>query len=651
MSENGDPTGEPRPAYGARRVGHLLTLLARAIVNALQPVRLLADRLYRAVLRLLVVLVKGMRYISVTLERAWSAVRSFFRRSWRFLAFLPVKRQRSRDASARGRLAASRFYPGDSSAEKSPPQNDRHRRFDVRSWFDRLSSERASKRFRRLSSFLVKEILEVVQQPRLVVTMILGPFLILLIFGVGFTGKQGPAPAIVVVPPDAEFPLDIKEQLVRYKGFMPIHSVAESREEALAYLQDGTVEIVAVLPSNSQHAVLSGQQAVIDIYVDEYDPLRTQWLNYVAGFAADDLNRQLLSMALDQGRETLSSLQGVSTGLLDRLVEVGATVEAGDIEQAKEHLDEALVILDDEAERLDPALHDLVAMQAAVEAFRTAGRRPDELFVSLAQVRGRAADLRELLNDPELETRAVLNQIRQMRETLTQVQEMADLLAAIPDEVLVAPVATQVMNTSLSEPAHLSFYTPAVLALLLQHMAMTFGSLTMVRERLLGADELFRISPIAPWEILTGKFLGYTLLTAVIGAVLSGLLVLFIKVPLLGNVFLFVLTLVLMATASLGWGIFVSLFSRTQSQAVQFSLLLLITSVFFGGFFLALSSLHDKVRSVSYALPVTYGVKALREIMLAGRGPGADTLLPLAGMSVGFYLISILVYTWQNKRA
>ena len=629
MSEKDDPTGEPRPTYGARRVGHLLTLLARAIVNALQPVRLLADRLYRAVLRLLVVLVKGMRYISVTLERAWSAVRSFFRRSWRFLAHpLLLRREARADRSRR-----------------------RPWRFDVRSWFDRLSSERASKRFRRLSSFLVKEILEVVQQPRLVVTMILGPFLILLIFGVGFTGKQGPAPAIVVVPPDAEFPLDIKEQLVRYKGFMPIHSVAESREEALAYLQDGTVEIVAVLPSNSQHAVLSGQQAVIDIYVDEYDPLRTQWLNYVAGFAADDLNRQLLSMALDQGRETLSSLQGVSTGLLDRLVEVGVTIEAGDVEQAKEHLDEALVILDDETERLDPALHDLVAMQAAVEAFRTAGRRPDELFVSLAQVRGRAADLRELLNDPELETRAVLNQIRQMRETLTQVQEMADLLAAIPDEVLVAPVATQVMNTSLSEPAHLSFYTPAVLALLLQHMAMTFGSLTMVRERLLGADELFRISPIAPWEILTGKFLGYTLLTAVIGAVLSGLLVLFIKVPLLGNVFLFVLTLVLMATASLGWGIFVSLFSRTQSQAVQFSLLLLITSVFFGGFFLALSSLHDTVRSVSYALPVTYGVKALREIMLAGRGPGAGTLLPLAGMSVGFYLVSILVYTWQNKRA
>ena len=80
-------------------------------------------------------------------------------------------------------------------------------------------------------------------------------------------------------------------------------------------------------------------------------------------------------------------------------------------------------------------------------------------------------------------------------------------------------------------------------------------------------------------------------------------------------------------------------------------MLLLIASVFFGGFFLALSSMLRAVRVVSYALPVTYGVKALREIMLAGRGPGVDTLLPLAGMSVGFFLASVLVYAWQNKRS
>jgi ABC-2 type transport system permease protein len=531
------------------------------------------------------------------------------------------------------------------------------RRAQVDDWVDeppflaQVSSEYFSKNLRRLQSFLVKEVLDVVQQPRLVITLVLGPFLILLIFGLGFTGKQGPATTAIVLPPDAEFPLDLEEQLNRYQSFMPIRDIVDSREEALKLLEEREVEIVAVLPANANRTVLSGQQAVIDIHVDEYDPVRTQWLNYVAGFAAEDLNQQLLSMALDQGRTMLSGLQSMSTGLLDRLLEIGDNIEAGRVEEAKDQLDETLTTLDDEMERLEPSLRDLLNTPAASESMRAADRDPFEVIVLLARVRGQGDELRELLEDPELETNRVFSQLRTMRDTVQEVQDLSELLSTIPDQVLVSPVATQVLNASPSEPVHVNFYAPAVLALLLQHMAITFGSLTIVRERLLGAEELFRIAPISPWEILTGKFAGYTLFTVIIGIVLSVLLVLAIKIPMLGSVFWFGLSMILMTTASLGWGVFVSLFSSRQSQAVQFSMLLLIASVFFGGFFLALSSMLSSIRVVSYMLPVTYGVKALREIMLAGRGPGADTLLPLAGMSLGFYVVSVLIYTWQNKRS
>jgi ABC-2 type transport system permease protein len=122
------------------------------------------------------------------------------------------------------------------------------------------------------------------------------------------------------------------------------------------------------------------------------------------------------------------------------------------------------------------------------------------------------------------------------------------------------------------------------------------------------------------------------------------------RVPLLGSVLYLILVLILVAVAGLGWGLFVSVLSRRESQAVQFSMLILLASVFFGGFFLPLSGLLPAVHFVSYALPVTYGVQALREIMLAGRVPGADLLLPLVGMSVGFYAVCVLIYSWQHKR-
>jgi ABC-2 type transport system permease protein len=158
------------------------------------------------------------------------------------------------------------------------------------------------------------------------------------------------------------------------------------------------------------------------------------------------------------------------------------------------------------------------------------------------------------------------------------------------------------------------------------------------------------VAPIAPWEILTGKYAGYALLTVDVGLVLGVLLVLALGVPLLGSVLQFVLTLVLVTFAGLGWGFLVSLISQRESQAVQFSMMILIASVFFGGFFIDLSGLRSQVHFVSHALPVTYGVQALREIMLAGRDPTTAMLLPLAVMSAGLYVANVLIYTRQHKR-
>ena len=56
--------------------------------------------------------------------------------------------------------------------------------------------------------------------------------------------------------------------------------------------------------------------------------------------------------------------------------------------------------------------------------------------------------------------------------------------------------------------------------LLLQHIAVSLASLSMVRDRLLGAMELYRVAPVRPLEIILGKSLSYGLLLGVVGAAL-----------------------------------------------------------------------------------------------------------------------------------
>jgi ABC-2 type transport system permease protein len=507
-----------------------------------------------------------------------------------------------------------------------------------------------SKRALRLLSFLVKEVLDVLQQPRLVITLIVGPFVILLVFGLGFVGKQGPVSAVVVVPSGAELPFDLEEQVARYADFLPIRGFVESREEAVAWLESERVEMAVLLPTTPVKTFLEGGQIVIEVLTHEYDPIRDQWLSYVSGFMATDLNEQLLSDAVKQVRAVATGLQGISTALLDRLLQVGASFEAGDIERTIAQLDDLLVLVDKGAQVLEPSLESWLGTPLIADAVRGIGGQLTSIQGFFGGFRDAVRVLRQLLNDPELDPVRVLDQLASMRTSVASLQAVASLLENIPDGVLVSPVTTQIQNLSPSAPDYMHFYAPAVLALLMQHIAVTFGALTMVRERLLGAEELFHVAPIAPWEILTGKFASYGLLTVVVGLVLSVLVVLALGVPLLGSVWALILILILVATAGLGWGFFVSLLSNRESQAVQFAMLLLVAAVFFGGFFIDLSGLRPAARYVSYALPVTYGVQGLREIMLAGRLPGVKTWLPLLGMSLGLYGVSVLLYTWQHKR-
>jgi ABC-2 type transport system permease protein len=83
---------------------------------------------------------------------------------------------------------------------------------------------------------------------------------------------------------------------------------------------------------------------------------------------------------------------------------------------------------------------------------------------------------------------------------------------------------------------------------------------------------------------------------------------------------------------------------------VQLALLVLLCSVFFSGFFLPLTSLLKPVWIVSYALPVTYGVRALQSLMLRGQTPDPWVLWSLAGMAAGFALISALLFQRGFRR-
>jgi len=184
-----------------------------------------------------------------------------------------------------------------------------------------------------------------------------------------------------------------------------------------------------------------------------------------------------------------------------------------------------------------------------------------------------------------------------------------------------------------------NFYTPGVIVLLLQHLCVTFGALSIVREHRLGTMELFRAAPLSAFEVLLGKSISYLLFTVLLSAVVISLLFLTLEVPMLGDWGHFVLIIAALLYTSLGLGFLISLLSRTTSQAVQYSMLALLISVFFTGFLLSLDLLVPSVRLVSWLVPGTYAIDLLQNVMLRGREINVVWISILAGIGVFLFLL------------
>jgi ABC-2 type transport system permease protein len=192
-------------------------------------------------------------------------------------------------------------------------------------------------------------------------------------------------------------------------------------------------------------------------------------------------------------------------------------------------------------------------------------------------------------------------------------------------------------------------------------MAVTLAALSLVRENLLGSTELFRVAPVGSLQIILGKYIGFVLFIAVIMTLLVALMVanvpigntgftLGLAVPFVGDPLWFVGSLLLVTTASLGLGFLISSISKSESQAVQLSMISLLASVFFSGFFLPLRNFAAFAQWLAYLLPVTHGVQAFQNSMLRGLVPSYETLGWLLGIATVCFLLAWLIWRSNLKR-
>ncbi len=102
----------------------------------------------------------------------------------------------------------------------------------------------------------------------------------------------------------------------------------------------------------------------------------------------------------------------------------------------------------------------------------------------------------------------------------------------------------------------------------------------------------------------------------------------------------------LFLVCSLGLGLLISTFSRSQTQAIQFSVFFLLPVFVLSGAFAPLEQLPNFVRYVAELFPLTHFCRAFRRVNMYHAGIefyGIDLLVLLAGAIVTFVGAAILL--------
>lgn len=487
----------------------------------------------------------------------------------------------------------------------------------------------------RVSSFLRKEIVEIARQPRLVLTLVLGPFLVLLVFGAGLRDEDPEVRTVVVAPPNTPLTAIAERYAATQGRRLVIEDVAGDLDRALQRLRDGELDVVVAFPDDAAETVRSGRQATVTLYHDFIDPIETKAMELSAQQAVDRINNEISRGLVAQGqqaavevRQRLAGVRGAATSLEQAIR--GGDVEAAQLQLALLERDVAGLALQLGAssgvvEDLGGQAKDGVAEESVVGALAAVTEQVDALGANGSIIAAPAQALREL------------------EENLDVLAATLEEFGGLPPEVLVSPFRGEAEHVGPGAVGLTAFYAPAVVVLLAQHMVLSFVSLSIVREEQLGTTELFRVAPLTAAELLAGKFLAYLLLGAAVSTILSGLLVAGLGVPMRGSWLLLAVAGVVLLAASIAVGFVVALLAESDSQAVQYAMLVLLASIFFSGFILSLSRFLPPLDKVSLVLPATYGIELFRGIMLLGDRDPVPQLLVLTVMAAVLLVVSLLL--------
>jgi ABC-2 type transport system permease protein len=195
------------------------------------------------------------------------------------------------------------------------------------------------------------------------------------------------------------------------------------------------------------------------------------------------------------------------------------------------------------------------------------------------------------------------------------------------------------------EERFIDYVTPGIIGLILQLLTVTLMACTIARERESGTLYQLMVTSLKRGEIVIGKMLPYLVISSVLIVVIAAVAGFHFKVP-FHNPAMVALICLLFLLCSLGLGLLISAFSRTQTQAIQFSVFFLLPVFVLSGAFAPLDQLPGAIQYISEVFPLTHFCRAFRLVNMYRAGPGfyvVDLIVLAVGAVITFAGAALLL--------
>ena len=189
---------------------------------------------------------------------------------------------------------------------------------------------------------------------------------------------------------------------------------------------------------------------------------------------------------------------------------------------------------------------------------------------------------------------------------------------------------------------------PGLVAIILTMTMVMFTSAALVRERERGNLELLITTPVRSSEIMIGKIVPYIFVGLIQVTIILGLGHVIFDVPINGRLDQLVLGVFAFISASLTLGLLVSTIAKTQLQAMQLTVFLLIPSILLSGFMFPYEGMPDAAQWIAEALPATHFIRMVRAIVL--RGATLEDLQPDLWWLIGFTVFGVIAAASRFKK-